>query len=413
MMTVVMDRTLLAPRPAPPAPRTPDRATLPYRRIVYGVLVGALTMLAVATLDTFAGATVPVLGTFAALPGAAGPAAVVEVPAPPRSPGTCLNWTRPDAADTEVVDCAPDPPVRAGGLGPARRPAHAARRPAVAPARQRAVRPDRHRLPGAASSTPTAGTGSARSSRRPRSGARATASCAAACSALAVGRALPDERQGRRAGPVRGARSPAPASAIDGRSDRRPGRLRRAARGGDGRRRRPRAEVRRRRSPPSTTRTRTCSRRARRIATEYAGGDEVIADEEAHRLLGQPHRGLLEGGHPQGQLQPGRAAARPQRVRAGHRVGQRRGVGGRPAPPRPRPDSPSAGCRRAAVDRPPEQQPPPAPSPPRAAVPRVAARRPQPDEATTATPHRRARLAPAAPVPLAVRSDARPAPSGY
>ena len=83
MMTVVMDRTLLAPRPAPPAPRTPDRATLPYRRIVYGVLVGALTMFAVATLDTFAGATVPVLGTIAALPGPAGPAAVVEVPAPP------------------------------------------------------------------------------------------------------------------------------------------------------------------------------------------------------------------------------------------------------------------------------------------------------------------------------------------
>ena len=105
MMTVVMDRTLLAPRPAPPAPRTPDRATMPYRRIVYGVLVGALTMLAVATLDTFAGATVPVLGTFAALPGPAGPAAVVEVPAPPSQPGTCLNWTRPDAADAAVVDC--------------------------------------------------------------------------------------------------------------------------------------------------------------------------------------------------------------------------------------------------------------------------------------------------------------------
>jgi len=105
MMTTVMERTLLAPRPAPQAPRTPARATLPYRRIVYGVLVGALTMFAVATLDTFAGATVPVLGTIAALPGPAGPAAVVEVPAPPSQPGTCLNWSRPDAADAAVVDC--------------------------------------------------------------------------------------------------------------------------------------------------------------------------------------------------------------------------------------------------------------------------------------------------------------------
>jgi len=105
MMTTVMDRTLLAPRPAPPAPRTPDKATLPYRRIVYGVLVGALTMFAVATLDTFAGATVPVLGTIAALPGPTGQESVVEVPAPPSQPGTCLNWSRADAADAAVVDC--------------------------------------------------------------------------------------------------------------------------------------------------------------------------------------------------------------------------------------------------------------------------------------------------------------------
>lgn len=71
-----------------------------------GVLIGALTMFGVATLDTFAGATVPVLGTFAALP--AGPAEpeVVEMPAPPSTPGTCLNWDRADAADTAVVDCA-------------------------------------------------------------------------------------------------------------------------------------------------------------------------------------------------------------------------------------------------------------------------------------------------------------------
>ncbi len=105
MMTADMDRTLLAPRPAPPAPRTPDRATLPYRRLVYGVLVGALVMFAVATLDAFAGATVPVLGTIAALPGPGAVPAAIEVPAPPSQPGTCLSWSRPDAADAGIVDC--------------------------------------------------------------------------------------------------------------------------------------------------------------------------------------------------------------------------------------------------------------------------------------------------------------------
>jgi hypothetical protein len=79
---------------------------VPARRIVTGVLVGALTMFGVATLDTFAGATVPVLGSLAALPGAADEPDVVEVPAPPSTPGTCLTWARPDAADTRVVDCA-------------------------------------------------------------------------------------------------------------------------------------------------------------------------------------------------------------------------------------------------------------------------------------------------------------------
>jgi Septum formation len=106
MMTAVMERTLLAPRPAPHAPRTPDRTTLPYRRLVYGVLVGALTMFAVATLDAFAGATVPVLGTIASLPGPGTVPAAIEVPAPPSQPGTCLSWARPDAADAAVVDCA-------------------------------------------------------------------------------------------------------------------------------------------------------------------------------------------------------------------------------------------------------------------------------------------------------------------
>jgi hypothetical protein len=74
------------------------------RRVVVGVLVGALTMLGVATLDVLGGATVPVLGSFAALPTPSAPA-VVEVPPPPTTPGTCLTWSRADAADTAVVDC--------------------------------------------------------------------------------------------------------------------------------------------------------------------------------------------------------------------------------------------------------------------------------------------------------------------
>jgi Septum formation len=94
-------------RPAPPPP-APSRAPEPrlVRRLVMGILVGSLTMLGVATLDSFAGATVPVLGTLAALPAASNGPDVREVPPPPATPGTCLMWTRPDAADTEVVDCA-------------------------------------------------------------------------------------------------------------------------------------------------------------------------------------------------------------------------------------------------------------------------------------------------------------------
>ncbi|MFC4944828.1 septum formation family protein [Pseudonocardia sp. GCM10023141] len=90
-------------RPQPGRSRPEPR---PVRRVVMGVLIGALTMLGVATLDTFAGATVPVLGTLASLPAPAGGRNVVEVPAPPATPGTCLNWSRPDAADAVVVDCA-------------------------------------------------------------------------------------------------------------------------------------------------------------------------------------------------------------------------------------------------------------------------------------------------------------------
>ncbi|MCE0761800.1 septum formation family protein [Pseudonocardia kujensis] len=107
----VADRPARSPRTSPP-PAAPRRgARLPgrrqARRIVAAVLVGAGVMLGVATLDTVAGATVPVLGSLAALPSPNGTSADVEdIPPPPTTPGTCLNWARADAADTAVVDCA-------------------------------------------------------------------------------------------------------------------------------------------------------------------------------------------------------------------------------------------------------------------------------------------------------------------
>ena len=75
------------------------------RRLAAGVLAGALTMLVVALLDTVTGAQVPVLGSFASLPSPAGQPEVLELAAPPATPGTCLNWTRADASDTHAVDC--------------------------------------------------------------------------------------------------------------------------------------------------------------------------------------------------------------------------------------------------------------------------------------------------------------------
>ncbi|WP_300013361.1 septum formation family protein [Pseudonocardia sp.] len=123
MMTGDMDRTLTAPRPvrdddAPPyespspsaggrLPVTPPGPPMhPVWRIVTGIVIGALAMFGVAAFDTVTGTEVPVLGSFAALPAAPDEPEVVEVQAPPAVPGTCLNWTRPDAADTALVDCA-------------------------------------------------------------------------------------------------------------------------------------------------------------------------------------------------------------------------------------------------------------------------------------------------------------------
>lgn len=128
MMTAVMANLLTAPgrqqsgaarrrspgdrppgsRPQRETGRPRSRPVHPIRRIVIGVLIGAVTMLAVASLDRFANTTVPVLGTLASLPDpvAAEARRIADLPPPPISPGTCLNWTRADAADTVAVDCA-------------------------------------------------------------------------------------------------------------------------------------------------------------------------------------------------------------------------------------------------------------------------------------------------------------------
>ena len=101
-----------APRPSASRPprepdRAPKRALHPVRRIVIGVLIGAVTMLAVTLLDRFADTSVPVLSTLATLPDPAAAEArrLADLPPPPAEAGTCLNWTRADAADTVAVPC--------------------------------------------------------------------------------------------------------------------------------------------------------------------------------------------------------------------------------------------------------------------------------------------------------------------
>jgi hypothetical protein len=103
--SAVLDRPLDGPLRGSRPYATPRRSAAP-RRLGAGVLAGALTMFVVALLDTVTGAQVPVLGSFAALPSPAGAQEIVEMAPPPATPGTCLNWTHPDASDTTIVDCA-------------------------------------------------------------------------------------------------------------------------------------------------------------------------------------------------------------------------------------------------------------------------------------------------------------------
>ena len=121
MMTNVMDHRnapqrrsagspVIAPRfDGPPRGTRPRPASAEFaapRRLAAGVLAGALTMLVVALLDTVTGAQVPVLGSFASLPAPAARQELAAVALPPSTPGTCLSWTRADASDTQAVDCA-------------------------------------------------------------------------------------------------------------------------------------------------------------------------------------------------------------------------------------------------------------------------------------------------------------------
>jgi len=93
-----------APRPVAPRPVLQRR----HVGIVIGLLVGAVVMLAAATLDELSGTRVPVLSTLAAapVPEDSEEASVPTRTAPPATPGSCLTWQRTDAADAETVDCS-------------------------------------------------------------------------------------------------------------------------------------------------------------------------------------------------------------------------------------------------------------------------------------------------------------------
>ena len=336
MMTVVMDHRN-APRAGPPGHPSPLPASTAHpavpgcvlprrvrraRRLAAGVLVGraddagrgARSTPSPAPRCRCSARSPPCLRRRA---GRSSPRCAL----PPATPGTCLSWTRAGRRRTPGRRLRAGPPVRAGRHG-ARWPTRPTLPddgrwrqlvnercdPVVKQLPERPVRPGRP-VPdrGAQAVAREVGAGRPRAALRP-------------AERVALGRAVPDRGQGRRAGPGGGARARAPAwASTDARSA-----TRSTATG-------PHAveavgvvdlaqKFDADAFPAVDDQDGFLQPECTKVATEYAGGDEVIARQEADRLLGQPHRGVLEGGHPQGQLQPGRAAARPQRVRARDRA---------------------------------------------------------------------------------------------
>ena len=307
------------------------------RRLAAGVLAGALTMLVVALLDTVdrrAGAGARVVRLPAGAGGAAGGRSRSRHP--PATPGTCLNWTRPDAVRHRGRRLRAAAPVRAG--------------------RHRAAgRPDR-RCPttaGGASSSASAATRSCTQyldgrfdpdgrfrvgalKPSPAKWARATGSCAAACRARRA-RARCTRSAGKAVEQDQSAvHDPGTCLGIDGRTIGDPvdcagphaveavGVVDLAE------------EVRRRRVPGrSTTQDEFLQTGVHEDRHRVRGRRRRHRREEAHRLLGQPHRGLLE------RRAPARSTATWPRccpTAAGSRpvTGSVRGpvtVGDTPAPP--------------------------------------------------------------------------------
>lgn len=74
--------------------------------VVIGLMVGGAVMLVVAALGEITGARVPLLTSLAEAPLGDNPRLIAPRTPPPATPGSCLTWRRPDAADAETVDCA-------------------------------------------------------------------------------------------------------------------------------------------------------------------------------------------------------------------------------------------------------------------------------------------------------------------
>ncbi|WP_051342220.1 septum formation family protein [Pseudonocardia spinosispora] len=85
----------------------PSRLKLDRRHVivVVGLLIGAVIMLLTAAVNATTGAEVPVLSTLATAPVPDDQKPIAERTPPPPTPGTCLSWRRSDAADAEAIDC--------------------------------------------------------------------------------------------------------------------------------------------------------------------------------------------------------------------------------------------------------------------------------------------------------------------